>query len=1663
LTLLLWQSQSLVRPIEAQDIELDNPITLPLSSEPVWTSERADWVNDLAWGDVDNDGDLDLIVGTSSSDADNPQPNRLYLNDNGQFGASADWLSQPSITNSVVWSDINRDGWLDLVVGNNGKDEIYLNEQGMLATTPFWRSGSKAPTSRLAVGDVDGDGWYDLVAAHLATNEDAGTDVVYIHTGRNTSPIYLEEGVPLAGSEGNTLDLTLADADGNHLLDLVTISPDEIRLYRSDGNTGLNHVVTCPVSFGLKHAQWGPIGDVAAQQLALGGSDPLQRGFYANVAPFSFSELANCNLDIESRRLLHYPSYSSFPMTWADVDGDGVLDIATAVRVFLQNDSAEFVQAKLPFPVTNSAIASWADVDGDGDLDVMVAEQHQPLRLFYNEQNQWRPVPELVYASSNDNVLWGDIDNDGDLDRVRAPEAASGSLSRGVILDTNENGEFVSTRPFSGLLDVAADTALVVRTFAWGDVNDDMFIDIVIGTYGSAVQLYQNDGQGSFLPEPIWSSANDVLAADLAWGDVDADGHLDLAIGTNNAFNIDKDGGRDVVYRFNSATGLPEELPWWQASDIFPTAAVRWSDVDQDGDLDLVARDTGSPLERIYLNDNGHLAATALTARSSFIQPHAPVNLNGDAELFRPTTNGVEQFTHYPANPDFTGASPLRVTLVDRNVVTTPLIGVENIYSAHSDPPASNTYYDNGLVTFFYEFTGAEERAYDAIGFYSIDGGVNWQSATPTADTVWQQLQPDRHVFNWDVVADGLTGRNDDVRFRLQVQPRSPLEPQPNSVPGIFQQPFAQAETLPFRVQGTRLRIVQGDEPVEGAVIYHRSADTFGEATLLRDHFGMPLSTNDQGYLSGRPILLPEDQIFAVWPVPTATVSIPFTDQYNFYYTSGAPDESGVAFESIIGGEVQTVTVSAENPLLLFDLVVSLEWDARNDTLFLLELEESIKAASALLYDITDGQIALGNVHVVHNKAYWGSADIVIYADNSLRPSAAIGGIVNRPISDTLRTGEIIDPAYGPGQIHMGTVWDPFGERTADLGVDWSNTLAHELAHYLLFLPDNYLGFKGKSDNVLGLVDCPGSFMTTSSDPDYSELLVEFPDSADETTNSPCERTVAAVTMGRTDWETIQRFYRTVTTPSEALLNIPAVPLEGPANLLLEVTDAIFWAMSDENVDTLPARNFTVRGADQERLRLPNAQAYLFRHHDPDDQTDDVLLPLGSPTGGGDRLKVRGVTTGDHLCLFDTSLATRYAGCVTLDGNSASISVTQYSDPWQPAVVARAITSRTVAISVTHESDVPLHVQLFPSHYRSLPGIAPTATLQVNENGVHTAVLTMSQPAFDVALHVWEPGNDGHHLVTAFRLDPPWNPTAAADTESVRRDLLEIAPIGNPQGFIVGGPQGFIVGGPQGFIVGGPQGFIVGGPQGFIVGGPQGFIVGGPQGFIVGGPDDFIAGNAAKSFAAPTLSADAQVVVYSTPNYFDDTGVSSLQAVATIPELASHPWLVPVGQAYNVVVSETIESLDEQYIAFHYLQREVPAGHEDRLALYYLPDSSTEWQLVEAGEQFVENLIVAPLQESGTYAIMASVTMPPLEKGWNLVSYPLAVTRTVTNGLASIEGQYDGFVTAEGTTSPPATPEISTTSLTFGRVYWLHITVDDPKPLSFAPPQRLPDGTLDGK
>ena len=114
-----------------------------------------------AWGDYDGDGDLDLI--STGYKAGNPYSTYLYRNDNSSFVEVNSGL--PGVSqSSVAWGDYDNDGDLDLLLngwdGTNRHTDIFQNNAGAFtainAGLPAVRAGA------LAWGDYDNDGDLDI-------------------------------------------------------------------------------------------------------------------------------------------------------------------------------------------------------------------------------------------------------------------------------------------------------------------------------------------------------------------------------------------------------------------------------------------------------------------------------------------------------------------------------------------------------------------------------------------------------------------------------------------------------------------------------------------------------------------------------------------------------------------------------------------------------------------------------------------------------------------------------------------------------------------------------------------------------------------------------------------------------------------------------------------------------------------------------------------------------------------------------------------------------------------------------------------------------------------------------------------------------------------------------------------------------------------------------------------------------------------------------------------------------------------------------------------------------------------------------------------------------------------------------------------------------------
>lgn len=299
----------------------------------------------LVQGDYDNDGDLDVLVLRGAwLENFGRHPKSLLRNDgHGRFldVTYAVGLGEDNYpTQSASWADFDRDGDLDLYVGNEAYPcQLFENKGGRFSEITK-QAGviNGGPTKAVAWGDYDQDGWPDIYVSNLG-----GANLMYRNQHDGTFVNVAKE----LGIEGPffSFPVWFWDANNDGLLDL----------YVSSYKPGLEHVV----------------GDY------LGMPESTEPdAFYFGTAEGKF----------EDRREQYGFTRVTQPMgvNTGDIDNDGFLDfyIGTGYvdyeglipNLLFHNDAGKKF-SDITFSARVGHLqkghgVSLADFDADGDLDI---------------------------------------------------------------------------------------------------------------------------------------------------------------------------------------------------------------------------------------------------------------------------------------------------------------------------------------------------------------------------------------------------------------------------------------------------------------------------------------------------------------------------------------------------------------------------------------------------------------------------------------------------------------------------------------------------------------------------------------------------------------------------------------------------------------------------------------------------------------------------------------------------------------------------------------------------------------------------------------------------------------------------------------------------------------------------------------------------------------------------------------------------------------------------------------------------------------------------------------------------------------------------------------------------------------------------------------------
>lgn len=278
--------------------------------------------------------------------------------------------------------------------------------------------------------------------------------------------------------------------------------------------------------------------------------------------------------------------------TWGDYDNDGFLDVVvgTVSGVLFYRNNGDGTFSKPANPLASSAGAyaygsAWADFDRDGFLDLFMPSRDGNNRLYRNNGDgtfsRLTGQGTLGEAGTSISAAWGDYDNDA------WPDLYVGSAfsHRAFLYRNGGNGTFTHISA-----DPVVSTPSNWISPAWGDFNNDGLLDLFVtkGGYLSSERnaLYQNQGDGTFTAITTGALVGDTGSFfGAAWGDYDNDGFLDLFVA--------RLGGNNALYRNKGDGGFEKITAGSLGNDGGESLGCAWGDFDNDGFLDLFVANGG--------------------------------------------------------------------------------------------------------------------------------------------------------------------------------------------------------------------------------------------------------------------------------------------------------------------------------------------------------------------------------------------------------------------------------------------------------------------------------------------------------------------------------------------------------------------------------------------------------------------------------------------------------------------------------------------------------------------------------------------------------------------------------------------------------------------------------------------------------------------------------------------------------------------------------------------------------------------------------------------------------------------------------------------------------------------------------------------------------------
>jgi len=358
-----------------------------------------------AWGDYDNDGDLDLLIA---------RPPGLFRNDGGGSFLQVS-LSLP-YSQRAAWADFDRDGYLDFLLGDPTGNRIFQNDRsgGFVFVEPLL-AGVRA----ISTIDADNDGDVDILEKGPSQNPFSGSPITRFYRNDGRGVFTLLPGIFPDLQSNGALEWNDYDYDGDWDLLLGGYTEAQpLKLYRND-TRGVFAETLVNLPWDSTEVSWIDYDNDRRVDVVMTGTR-------------LFKNLGNSFSNVTEAAGLCCGNNG----VWGDFDGDGWHDVMIAApalagvqpgRIFRNLRNGNFAQTEPPLPSVADDGSAWGDYDNDGDLDLVLtgASGLGPAKLVRNNSATSNALPSipinlsatvlsggqvlLSWSPSTDSGVWASI------------------------------------------------------------------------------------------------------------------------------------------------------------------------------------------------------------------------------------------------------------------------------------------------------------------------------------------------------------------------------------------------------------------------------------------------------------------------------------------------------------------------------------------------------------------------------------------------------------------------------------------------------------------------------------------------------------------------------------------------------------------------------------------------------------------------------------------------------------------------------------------------------------------------------------------------------------------------------------------------------------------------------------------------------------------------------------------------------------------------------------------------------------------------------------------------------------------------------------------------------------------------------------------------------